>query len=171
MGVTGQKLCQWLGAEVRRLAPERVIGILGVCATVPPPGGSFITVMPLPNHWMLSIAMRLAGTRPPDSAIRKSLAHRLDEQTVDRLITDFTPEPQAYYRERIGEQAGKGTRGHVITSDDHELPVALQRRFAANLGAQWQHELPTGYLSMLETPDALSRTISRFLSARAEPLS
>lgn len=158
MGVTGQELCQWRGAEVMRLAPERVIGILGVCATVPPPGGSFIT------------AMRLAGTRPLDSAIRKSLAHGLDEQTVDRLITDFTPEPQAYYRERIGEQTVGGARGYVITSDDHELPVALQRRFAANLGAQWQHELPTGYLSMLETPDALSRTISRFLSARAEPL-
>ena len=53
-----------VGAEVMRLAPERVAGFLGVCAVVPQGGGSFITAMPVPNRWMLSAVMRLAGTRP-----------------------------------------------------------------------------------------------------------
>jgi pimeloyl-ACP methyl ester carboxylesterase len=159
-----------VGTEVLRLAPERVTGILGVCASVPPPGGSFVTAMPVPNRWMLSIAMRVAGTRPPESAIRKTLAHGLDEQTVDRLIADFTPETQSYYRDRVGEQTAAGARGYAITSADRELPAALQRRFAANLGATWQHELPTGHLPMLENPDALTETIGRFLSAQADPL-
>lgn len=156
-----------VGAEVLRLAPERVTGFLAVCATVPQPGDSFITAMPIPNGWMLSIAMRLAGTRPPESAIRRSLAHGLDEQTTDRLIADFTPEPQGYYRERTGTQTVDGPRGYVTTTNDREFPAALQRRFSANLGSTWQHELPTGHLPMLESPDALAETISGFLNARA----
>lgn len=159
-----------VGAELFRLAPERVTGILGVCAVVPPSGGSFITAMPVPNRWLLNIAMRLAGTRPPESAIRKTLAHGLDEQTIDRLIADFTPEPQSYFRERIGEQAASGARGYAVSTADRELPATLQRRFAAHLGATWQHELPTGHLPMLENPAALAKTISRFFGVRADPL-
>lgn len=157
-----------VGAEAMRLAPERVTGFLGVCATVPRPGDSFIGAMPIPNRWMLSLAMRLAGTRPPESAIRKTLAHGLDGQTADRLVADFTPEPQSYYRERTGEQAVEGARGYVTTTDDREFPTALQRRFAVNLDSNWQHELLTGHLPMLENPDALAETISVFLNTLAE---
>lgn len=155
-----------VGTEVVRLAPERVTGFLGVCATIPSPGGSFITAMPVPNRWILSIAMRLGGTRPPESAICKTLSYGLDEQTVDRLIAGFMPEPQNYYRERIGEQTLGVPRGYVITHADRELPTALQERFAAKLGVEWQHELPTGHLPMLETPDALAETIRRFINER-----
>lgn len=155
-----------VGAEVMRLAPERVAGFLGVCAVVPQAGGSFITAMPVPNRWMLSAVMRLAGTRPPESAIRKILTHGLDDHVTDRLIADFNPEPQGYYRERIGEQSWKGMRGYAATTNDRELPAALQRQFAANLGVGWQHELSTGHLPMLENPEALTATITTFLNAR-----
>ncbi|MFT4228029.1 alpha/beta fold hydrolase [Micropruina sp.] len=155
-----------VGAEVMRLAPGRVTGLLGVCAIVPRPGDSFLTAMPAPNRWILSTAMRLAGTRPPESAIRKGLAHGLDGRVTDRLIDDFTPESQSYYRERVGEYRTADVRGYVSTTEDREFPVALQRGFAANLGATWQRELPLGHLPMLENPEVLAETIAEFLDAR-----
>lgn len=153
-----------VGAEVVRLAPERVTGFLAVSAIVPRPGGSFLTAMPAPNRWILSAAMRLVGTRPPDAAIRRSLAHGLDERTSDRLVADFTPESQGYYRDRTGAQPWGGRRGYVTTTGDRELPRALQRRFAARLGAPWQRELATGHLPMLEGPGALAASIASFVT-------
>lgn len=157
-----------VGAEVARLAPERVLGFLAVSAIVPPPGGSFLTAMPLPNRWMLGAVMRVAGTRPPDSAIRKTLAHGVEEQTTDRLIADFTPESQGFYRDRIGRQPWNGRRGSVTTTSDRELPLALQRRFAVNLGANWHRELATGHLPMLENPEALAGIITSFLGSQPD---
>lgn len=154
-----------IGQEVARLVPERVAGFLGVSAIVPQPGGSFLTALPIPKRWLISIVMRLAGTRPPESAIRKTFAHGLSEEVTSRLIADFIPEPQSYYRELIGTNAFEGPCGYITTTNDREIPVALQQRFVGNLGATWQYELPTGHLPMLEDPDVLAEAIRRFLSA------
>lgn len=152
-----------VAAEIARLAPERVAGFLAVSAIVPPAGGSFVSAMPVPNRWVLSAAMKFAGTKPPESAIRKNLASGLDGQVVDRLISDFTPEPQAYYRDRLSQDTWDGPRGYVSSTADRELPPALQKRFAANLGASWQRELTTGHLPMLEDPAGLAGTITAFV--------
>lgn len=152
-----------VGAEVARVVAERVTGFLAVTAVVPQPGGSFVSAMPVPNRWILGAAMRVAGTRPPDSAIRKTLAHGIDDQTTDQLIADFTPEPQSYYRDRTDKQTWDGRKGYVITTNDREIPSALQRRFSMNLGAKWQRELATGHLAMVENPEALGETITQFL--------
>lgn len=151
-----------VGAEVARLSANRVAGLLAVSAVVPPAGGSFLSAMPVPNRWILSAAMRVAGTRPPDAAIRGSLAAGVDPDVVDRLIADFTPEPQRYYRDRIGATSWRGRRGYVFTGSDRELPLPLQRRFAARLGTSWTRELATGHLPMLEHPVALAETIAAF---------
>lgn len=154
-----------VGAEIAALAPERVGGFLAISAIVPPPGGSFVTAMPIPNRWILSAAMRLAGTRPPDSAIRKTLATGVDEATIDRLIADFTPESQGYYRDRLGQQRWTGPRGYVTTTRDREVPPPMQRRFARRLGADWHRELATGHLPMLEDPGALTAAIVAFVES------
>jgi len=155
-----------VGAEIARRAPDRVLGFLAVSAIVPGPGGSFLTAMPLPNRWVLGAVMRVAGTRPPDSAIRGTLAHGIEERAVARLLADFTPEPQGFYRDRTGPQPWAGRRGYVLTAADRELPPRLQRRFAARLDAPWRRELATGHLPMLENPGALAATILSFLEPR-----
>lgn len=155
-----------IGAEVARLAPERVSAFLAISAVIPQPGGSFISAMPVPNRWVLSAAMRFAGTRPPDSAIRRGLARGLDEKVADRIIADFTPESPALYRDRITHRSWRGWRGYLRTTDDHELPTARQQRSAQRLGAAWQSDLNTGHLPMLEDHQAVAAAITRFLDAR-----
>ncbi|MFC0505184.1 alpha/beta fold hydrolase [Micromonospora costi] len=155
-----------IGAEVARLAPERVSAFLAVTAVIPKAAGSFISAMPVPNRWLLNVAMRVAGTRPPASAIRGRLAHRLDDQAAGRLIAEFTPESPGLYRDRTGHRSWSGRRGYVLAAQDRELPVALQRRCAQRLGHAWADTLDTGHLPMLEAPRALASSITRFLGAR-----
>ncbi|MFG3301811.1 alpha/beta fold hydrolase [Micromonospora chersina] len=155
-----------IGAEVARLAPERVSAFLAISAVIPQPGQSFMSAMPVPNRWVLNAAMRVAGTRPPDSAIRRGLAHGLDKEVADRIIADFTPESPALYRDRTAHRSWSGWRGYLRTTDDHELPMALQQRCAQRLGAAWQDDLDTGHLPMLENHRAVAAAITRFLGAR-----
>ena len=154
-----------VAAGVTSLVPYRVNGLLALSAVVPKPGGSFISAMPAPNRWILNVAMRLGGTRPPDSAIRKTLTHGLDESLVEKLISDFEAEPLGFSRDSVGQQKWGGPKGYAVTKNDRELPASLQRTFGERLGATWYGEVETGHLPMLEDPQAVADNIVRFLDA------
>jgi len=59
------------------------------------------------------------------------------------------------------------SRGYVVTTRDSQLSVAQRRRCAEHLGAGWRDDLDTGHLPMIEKPEALARSIARFLDERA----
>ncbi|MEH1164133.1 alpha/beta hydrolase [Micromonospora sp. CPCC 205539] len=158
-----------IGTEVARLAPERVSALLAVTAVIPKPRGSFLSAMPAPNRWVLGTVMRLAGTRPPNAAIRRGLAHGLDAQTTDRIIADFATESRGLYHDTIARHSWNGRRGYVFTDRDRELPMAVQRRSAQRLGPDWTDRLDTGHVPMIENPDALADSIAEFLAADPGP--
>ena len=110
--------------------------------------------------------MRLARTRPPDSAIRRRLAHGLHDQATDRIIADFTPESSGLYRDTTTDRSWSGWRGYVLTTRDRELPLGLQQQCAQRLGTAWHDDLDTGHLPMIENAQALAGSITRFLQSR-----
>lgn len=152
-----------IGAELARLAPDRVNALLAVSAVLPRPGASFLSSMPFPNRILLSAVMRFAGTRPPVAAIRRGVGAGLDEGVVDRLIADVVPESIGLYRGRASDGRLPARRGYVMTARDEELPAAVQQRFADDFDAPWQESLATGHLPMLEAPESLAEVIARFL--------
>ena len=119
-----------LAAEAVTLAPDRVGALLAVTAVVPKPGRSFVASMPLPNRLVLSLAMRLAGTRPPDAAIRRGVASRVATETADRIVAEFNPESVRLYRDRVQGGDFPERRGYLSTSQDAALPIELQRPLA-----------------------------------------
>jgi pimeloyl-ACP methyl ester carboxylesterase len=151
-----------IAAQMARIAPERVTAVLGVSALVPDSGASIIGTMPAPQRYVLGLMMRLAGTKPPESAIRKGLASGVDVAVADRLVAEFAPESVALFRDTVSAGSLPERRGYVFTLDDAEFPLALQRRFAEALGASFTREVPGGHLPMLEQTSALASAIREF---------
>lgn len=152
-----------VGAEVARLLGGRVSSFLAVSAVIPAGRESFVSAMPVPNRWMLPIVMRLAGTRPPATAVRRGLRGVGDDQ-AERIVAEFVPESRHLYTDRTGEHVWSGRRGYVVTTEDDELPPGLQHRFTERLGATWTTQLATGHLPMLQDPRATADAIREFLA-------
>lgn len=153
--------------QAATLLSERAAGLLGVSAVMTE--GSFVSAMPAPQRWLLDLVMRFAGTRPPDSAIRRSLASGLDEATTDALVADFVTEPVGLLRDRVTGPFPGIPCGYVRTTRDAELSESLQNRFADRIGASWQTDLDTGHLPMLEDPRGLTGAIRGWLGTIGPP--
>jgi pimeloyl-ACP methyl ester carboxylesterase len=153
-----------VAVELLARHPDRVTGIIGITAVVPVPGRSFVGTMPLPSRLVLSVVMRLVGTRPPTKVIRAGLAGGLSAATADRIVADFEPESVRLYRDATSVRDLPEIRGYVHTRKDKELAMAVQRRSAEALRATWTHELATGHLPMLQDPLAVSRAVTTLLA-------
>lgn len=146
-------------------APERVAGVLGVAAVWPEPGRSFAGALPAPQRWVLPVILRLAGTRPPEKQLRAGLGAGLPAATVDRLVAGFTPESRGLFVRAAPPAGAPERRGYVFTTEDRDVPLALQRRCAEALGGDFSRELATGHLPMLADPAGLRSAVLDFTRA------
>lgn len=153
-----------VAAELSGLVPDRVRGVLAVAAVVPAAGGSYASSLPLPHRLVLPALLRVAGTRPPEKALRTSLAAGVDEAIAERLVEGFDPESRSYFTSRARTAVEAPVRGYVTTADDRELPLAWQHRYLRRLDAGFTRHLPGGHLPMLQHPDALRAAVVDFLA-------
>ncbi|MEJ7633708.1 alpha/beta hydrolase [Aeromicrobium sp.] len=138
-------------AAAARLGP-RADGVLAVAGVVPKPGKGFFAAFGFPQSLIAGLIVRFAGTRPPESMLRKGLAAGLDQETADRVVESFTPESQRLFRDGLVPLDPAVRRGYLTTTADPEVPPKLQAVFADRLGASYQAELATGHLPMLQDP-------------------
>jgi pimeloyl-ACP methyl ester carboxylesterase len=150
------------------IAADRVQGLVALAAVLPRPGHSFVRSMPLPNRLVLSAIMRIAGTRPPESSVRSSLAGGLPKETQDRLVADLVPESQRYFRDPAVPWVAPEDSLYVPTQRDKELPDELQHRFGERLTAI-STPLQTGHLPMLEDPPAVAAAIGSLVGPDQAP--
>ncbi len=160
--VVGHSLGAVVGLAVASTAADRINGFVAVAGVVPSPPGSFLSAMPLPNRWMLSLGIRIAGTRPPDKMIRQSLGAGLSEPLLDRLVDEFQSDSAELFRSKITRTDQPHRRGYVLTANDPEMTTKLQDRFVTNLAPEWTTTLNTGHLPMLEDPSGLAAAVGDF---------
>jgi pimeloyl-ACP methyl ester carboxylesterase len=153
-GVVALKLAEGLSA--------RLAGFIGISAAIPTGGGSFVSSLPLAKRALTTVLMRVAGTKPPESAIRNGLCSDLSEREADEVVRRFVPESRAVYFERTGASVPDVPRMYVVLTEDREFGVPLQRAMAGNLGSGDVVELASGHLPMLSKPDELARVVSQF---------
>lgn len=155
-----------VASEIAAIAPERLDGILGIAASVPGIGKSFLGAMPIPQRLFMGLIMRFAGTKPPESSIRSGVCAGLGEADTSRIVSQFEPESQHLYRDGVSPRTFPARRGYLVTSSDRVFSTADQRRHATELGAEFCSELSTGHLSMLEDPASLARIVREFKAER-----
>jgi len=152
-GVVMMQLTQLLG--------KRVAGVIGVGATVPLPGESFLSCLPQPQRTVMSLIMRMAGTAVPESSIRKSLCSDLTNEQADKIIKSFTPEARALYTTGISGKPYAGKAQYVVLTDDREFTADFQRSMAARLNANTT-EIHGGHLSMISHADEVAKAVTDF---------
>jgi pimeloyl-ACP methyl ester carboxylesterase len=156
-GVVALKLAQSLS--------PRLTGFAGVGAAIPKDGGSFVSSLPLAKRALTTVLLRVAGTRPPESAIRRGLCSDLGAPDADEVVRRFVPESRAVYIQRTDAPVPEVPRVYVLLTEDREFGVPLQRAMARNLGADEMREITSGHMPMLSEPDELARIVNEFAAS------
>lgn len=151
-----------VGLKVSELLSARLAGFVGVSAAIPAAGGSFVSALPFAKRALVSVLMRVVGTKPPESAIRQGMCGDLSVAQADEVVRRFTPESRAVYIERTDAPIPAAPRMYVRLTGDKEFAPPMQAGFAHNLGADEVRELATGHLPMLSAPEELARVLNDF---------
>lgn len=153
-GMLASKLVQQLEADV--------VGLVGICATFPVNGGSFVSTLPLLKRMVMKIILPLAGTKPPDKAIVKSLCNNLSTDQTETVVKRFTAESPRLFLERCEAEVPEVESLFIKTMNDQEMPEALQLSMAENLYHAKIKAVPSGHLPMLSDPKTLTAIVNRF---------
>ena len=153
------------GVVALKLAEElagRIAGFVGIGAAIPVNGGSFVSSLPAARRALTTVLMRVAGTKPPESAIRHGLCSDLPAEQADEVVRRFVPESRAVYLERTEAPVPDVPKLYVRLTQDKELSPRLQDVMARNLGATAVREISSGHMPMLSEPLQLARVINDF---------
>lgn len=156
-----------LGLAVAKELGVRLKGFVAVSAVIPEHGGSYISALPLPNRLIMSAVMRIAGTKPPESAIRSSLCNGLSEEQIQEVLAHASAESKHLYFDKTNADAPNVPRLYVRLSLDKELPLSMQNTMARNLGAKELVDISFGHMPMLGKPKELAAVINSFVKTTA----
>lgn len=150
-----------LALKVAERLGEKLHGFIAIGAVIPKDGGSYVSALPLPNRIIISAIMRLAGTKPPESAIRKTLCSGLSKEQTDAVVASSVAESTHLYFDKTNATIPTVPRLYVRLTQDKELPVAWQNIMARNLGANIE-DVAFGHMPMLGKPHNVAEIINKF---------
>lgn len=156
-GVVGLELCSKLG--------DKLAGFIGVSAAIPKPGNNFVSSLPFPQKIIMPLILKLAGTKPPESAIRSGLGNGLPSSKVDEIVRSFQKESEHLYTDRISKTASISVPTlYIRTTSDNEFPLAVQDSFIKHLSNVSVFNIASGHMPMLSEPEVVSAKINSFLA-------
>lgn len=153
-----------LALKVAERLGERLGGFIAVGAVIPKDGGSYVSALPFPNRIIISAIMRLAGTKPPESAIRKTLCSGLSKEQADEVVTSSVTESTHLYFDKTNAAIPAVPRLYIRLTQDKELPITWQNTMARNLEASVK-DVDFGHMPMLGKPQEIADAINSFASS------
>ncbi len=152
-----------IGLKVAEHFESRVMGFVGIASSIPANGGSFLSCLPLPKQLLMGIILRIAGTKPPDSAIKYSLCNDLSSDLEKKVIDSFVPESKHLFLEKSNVSISKINALYIRLSDDNEFPIHLQDKMIRNLDPKRIITLKSGHLPMMSIPKELAEELKNFI--------
>lgn len=154
-----------IGVELAKKLGDKVAGFIAVCAAIPRPSKSFLSLFPFPQSFITGIIMRIVGTKPPASAIKSGLCNDIDNTTASRVADSFDPESIKLYTTPTSfTPLPQVPSLYIVTTNDKEYPQDLQRTMAEQLGATIV-QIDAGHLPMIsktnETVAAIQTLIQK----------
>ncbi|MGF7228358.1 MAG: alpha/beta fold hydrolase [Candidatus Saccharibacteria bacterium] len=161
--IVGHSIGAIIALQLADLLKDRVAGLIAISAVIPKNGGSFFSGQPFPQKVIIPLLTRLAGTRPPDSAIKKSYCNDLSAAQTAEVLRRFQPESVALYGDKSVVAVPDIPRLYIMLSRDQNLSPTSQTTMAINLKAGTV-TLETGHLPMVSKPTELAHVFEDFIS-------
>ncbi|WP_449621183.1 alpha/beta fold hydrolase [Robertmurraya sp. Marseille-Q9965] len=154
-----------LALKIANDLSERVVGFIAIGATIPKNGGSFLSTFPFAKRFLMNVLLRVFGTRPPESAIRKGLCNELSPERANEIVRDFVPESIHIYTDQTKAIVPTNIpKLYIKLAKDQEMSLFQQDKMISNLAPQNIEILETGHLPMLIKPNELRKSLNSFLT-------
>jgi len=153
-----------LALKLASLLTDRLAGIVAIGAAIPKSGGSFLSALPFPQRLLMPVMLRVAGTRPPESVIRKSLCNDLSPDQADTIVKGFIPEAVRVYTDRIEVPVPDVPKLYVNLNKDQGFSSALQKKMISNFAPHTIRSMDTGHLPMISDPKGLRSILEAFVT-------
>lgn len=141
---------------------DRLAGFVGLSAGIPKGGGSYVSTLPMPARVVVPLIMRLAGTKPPEKAIRNSLCAGLGPEQTNEIVKRFAAEPIEIYTARTNAPIPTAPRMYIRSLRDKDFSKAMQTSIQ-NLGPDSVHDIDFGHMTMLGKPYEVATLLNTFV--------
>ncbi len=153
-----------IATEVTYKLGERVKGIIGVGASIPKRGDSFVSSQGFPNHLILPIVLRFLGTSVAPKMLKMDLCSDLNEEKSNVILSSFTPESKALYLSKRVTENLPDKRFYIRLKNDKAYSLKTQNKMISNFKAQKVIDLDCGHLPMLSHTTILAQILKDLIA-------
>lgn len=89
-----------IGLRIAECFKDKIIGFVGIGSAIPKNGNSFVSCLSFPQKLIVPLIMKLAGTKPPKSAIKNGLCNDLNPSQAEKVVKNFTAESRCLYTKK-----------------------------------------------------------------------
>ncbi len=157
-----------VGLRIAEHFKDKITGFVGIGSAIPKNGNSFVSCLPYPQKLIVPLIMKMAGTKPPKSAIENGLCNDLNPYQTEKVVENFTAESIYLYTEKSKSKIPDIKKLYVELTNDKEFSLSVQKKMAENLNCKNIATLESGHLPMLSVPGKLSGILNEFIDSRLE---
>ena len=171
--VVGNSMGGIIATQAAARCPERVAALVYATAFIPKDGQSLLDLTKFPEGAgdQVQANITIEGAPPvavmPAAASRQALYGSCAEDVVAWAVARQRPQPLAPFGTPVSIPAGSldsVNRYYVLCGRDRAIPLALQRRMAAENPCLEVVELDTDHTPHLSMPKELAEVLDRFAS-------
>ncbi len=164
--VVGHSMAGYPIARAAEMAPDKVAGMVYLCAYTPWPGLGMVQMRKLAKTQPLREAIRVA----PDGRsmsfdpemVKAKFYHDCPPGTLDYALPRLTPQGIRPMETPVDlHHTLTLPRSYIICNDDRAIPPELQRRMAAKLPPENVYEMETSHSPFFTAPDRLALILDR----------
>ncbi len=154
-----------IGVELIKRLGDRVAAFIGVSAAIPEHGKNFISTLPFPQRIIMPILLKVAGTKPPEAAIRQSLCVDLNKEQAEKITKNYKQESIRLFLDKTSSSDIPHTPAFYIkTLQDKEFSPKVQDKAIKTLASAEVFTIDSGHMPMVSHPELVSQHIKDSIS-------